>query len=195
MQRTGVLTPRGRDLNPSNVVVTKRGLKTIDYEVIDWPPDAFLPSAAYRPVRRCVRIARRVWQFIRVARLPGGGESRDIWKLGPAASNAGRRGCRRPKSVCGAAFPANSPSATQCGICRSCIGPWPAGSAASGRHMMRAIGYWRRFRSCATCIRGTSSRRFMARLWLTSRQATTTSAEIRRHFSDGYFRFLSDSPA
>ncbi len=83
MQRTGVLTPRGRDLNPSNVVVTKRGLKTIDYEVIDWPPDAFLPSAAYRPVRRCVRIARRAWQFIRVARLPGGGESRDIWKLGP----------------------------------------------------------------------------------------------------------------
>jgi hypothetical protein len=25
----------------------------------------------------------RVWDYIRVARLPGGGESRDIWKLGP----------------------------------------------------------------------------------------------------------------
>lgn len=26
---------------------------------------------------------RRVWEFIRFARLAGGGESRDIWKLGP----------------------------------------------------------------------------------------------------------------
>jgi hypothetical protein len=26
---------------------------------------------------------RSIWDFIRIARLPGGGESRDIWKLGP----------------------------------------------------------------------------------------------------------------
>jgi len=25
----------------------------------------------------------RLWNFVRIARLPGGGESRDIWKLGP----------------------------------------------------------------------------------------------------------------
>ena len=68
--------PWARDLNPSNVVATPRGLKIIDYEVVDWPPDAFPPSA----VRR---LARRIWDFVRIARLPGGGESRDIWKLGP----------------------------------------------------------------------------------------------------------------
>ena len=65
-----------RDLNPSNVVATERGLKIIDYEIVEWPPDAFEPG----PIRRA---ARRIWQFIRIARLPGGGESRDIWKLGP----------------------------------------------------------------------------------------------------------------
>jgi hypothetical protein len=68
--------PWARDLNPSNVVATPRGLKIIDYEVVDWPPDAFPPSA----VRR---LARRIWDLVRIARLPGGGESRDIWKLGP----------------------------------------------------------------------------------------------------------------
>jgi hypothetical protein len=26
---------------------------------------------------------RRVWDFVRIARLPGGNESRNIWKLGP----------------------------------------------------------------------------------------------------------------
>jgi hypothetical protein len=26
---------------------------------------------------------RGVWDFFRIARLPGGGESRDIWKVGP----------------------------------------------------------------------------------------------------------------
>jgi hypothetical protein len=64
--------PWARDLNPSNVIATPRGLKIIDYEVVEWPPDAFLPSTA-----------RRIWEFARIARLPGGGESRDIWKLGP----------------------------------------------------------------------------------------------------------------
>ena len=50
----------------------RRGLKIIDYEVVESPPDAFRPG-----------VARRIWDFIRIARLPGGGESRDIWKLGP----------------------------------------------------------------------------------------------------------------
>jgi hypothetical protein len=68
--------PWARDLNPSNVVATLRGLRIIDYEVTDWPPDSFEPN----PSRRAVR---NVWEFIRIARLPGGGESRDIWKLGP----------------------------------------------------------------------------------------------------------------
>jgi hypothetical protein len=68
--------PWARDLNPSNVVATARGLKIIGYEVTDWPRDAFEPSA----VRR---FAGRVWDFVRITRLPGGGESRDIWKLGP----------------------------------------------------------------------------------------------------------------
>jgi hypothetical protein len=57
-------------------LVTPLGLKIIDYEVVDWPPDAFEPG----PV---CRATRGVWQFIRIARLPGGGESRDIWKVGP----------------------------------------------------------------------------------------------------------------
>lgn len=64
--------PWARFLNPSNVVATARGLKIIDYEVVEWPAEAIKPG----PVRR-------VWQFIHIARLPGGGESRDIWRLGP----------------------------------------------------------------------------------------------------------------
>jgi hypothetical protein len=64
--------PWAHDLNPSNVVATKRGLKIIDYEVVAWPPDSSRSG-----------IARRVWDFIRVARLPGGGESRDVWRFGP----------------------------------------------------------------------------------------------------------------
>jgi hypothetical protein len=64
--------PWARDLNPSNVVATSRGLQIIDYELVDRFTDSFHPTAA-----------RRIWEFIRIARLPGGGESRDIWKLGP----------------------------------------------------------------------------------------------------------------
>ena len=55
-----------RDLNSSIVVATSRGLKIIDYEVIDWPPDE-IETGPFR------RTASRVWQFIRIARLPGGG--------------------------------------------------------------------------------------------------------------------------
>ncbi len=64
--------PWARDLNPSNVVATLHGPKIIDYEFVESPPDACRPG-----------IIRRVWEFIRFARLPGGGESRNIWKLGP----------------------------------------------------------------------------------------------------------------
>ncbi len=68
--------PWARDLNPSNVIATEQGLKIFDYEVVDWPLGAFEPDVARR-------VADRFWQFVRIARLPGGGESRDIWKLGP----------------------------------------------------------------------------------------------------------------
>jgi hypothetical protein len=68
--------PWARDLNPSNVLATPRGLKIIDYEVVEWPQDAFEPG-------KIRRAAHRLWQFVRIARLPGGGESRDIWMLGP----------------------------------------------------------------------------------------------------------------
>lgn len=64
--------PWARDFNPSNVVATPRGLQVIDFEASEWPPVAFLPG-----------IAHRVWEFVRIARLPGGAESRDVWKLGP----------------------------------------------------------------------------------------------------------------
>jgi hypothetical protein len=33
--------------------------------------------------RRWPSFVRRVWGSCRITRLPGGGESRDIWKLGP----------------------------------------------------------------------------------------------------------------
>lgn len=33
--------------------------------------------------RRSPNFARRLWRFIHIARLPDGGESRDVWKLGP----------------------------------------------------------------------------------------------------------------
>jgi hypothetical protein len=68
--------PWVHDLNPSNVVATVHGLKIVDYEVVHWPPDAFEPG-------RVRRVAGHIWQSIRIARLSGGGESRDIWKLGP----------------------------------------------------------------------------------------------------------------
>ncbi len=68
--------PWAHDLNPSNVVATERGLKIIDYEVIEWPPGASETGAVHRS-------ADRIWQHVRIAWLPGGGESRDIWKLGP----------------------------------------------------------------------------------------------------------------
>jgi hypothetical protein len=34
-------------------------------------------------LRRWCGFLRRVWDSVRIARMPGGGESRDIWKLGP----------------------------------------------------------------------------------------------------------------
>ncbi len=64
--------PWARDLNPSNVVRAASGPKIIDFEIVDGPPVAFR-----------LGVLRRVWDFIRIARLPGGGESRDIWRLGP----------------------------------------------------------------------------------------------------------------
>ena len=58
-------------------------------------------------------LLRSAWGFIRIARLPGGGESRDVWKIGPlcvkrwspGVSPADvRRRCRvsREISVCNA---------------------------------------------------------------------------------------------
>lgn len=64
--------PWARDLNPSNVLATASGPKIIDFQVIDWPPDAL-----------ALGVVRRFRELICVARLPGGGESRDVWKLGP----------------------------------------------------------------------------------------------------------------
>ncbi len=73
---------------------------------------------------------------------------------GQCASNAGHRAFRQRKSGCGAAFLAKSRSAIACGTCRGCIGPWPAGSQANRRRTRIAIGCWRGFRGCGTCIRG-----------------------------------------
>jgi hypothetical protein len=47
-------------------------MKIIDFEMVESTPGLFRPS-----------VAHRIWHLLRVARLPGGGESRDIWKLGP----------------------------------------------------------------------------------------------------------------
>ncbi|RIK74067.1 MAG: hypothetical protein DCC67_17050 [Planctomycetota bacterium] len=64
--------PWARDFNPSNVVATPRGLKVIDFEVSELPPVTAQP-----------RVFGRTREFLRIARVPGGGESRDIWKFGP----------------------------------------------------------------------------------------------------------------
>jgi hypothetical protein len=135
--------PWARDLNPSNVVATEQGWKIIDYEVVDWPREAFRPSPL-----------ARIWKFVHITRLTGGGESRDVWKLGPLCIKRWsprtppaevRLRCRvsRDVPVCNSMWYVPRLHWT--------VARWVVGEPATHEACNRLLA---RFPGCGTCIRG-----------------------------------------